>query len=170
MNAKEGTDLPALLRELHATGARFVVVGGMAANVHGSARLTLDLDVVYARGADDLDRLARGLSHLRPYLRGAPPGLPFRLDVATLRRGLNFTLDTRLGPLDLLGEVAGGGRYEDLEPRSQEVELFGMRVRCLDLVTLIAVKRAAGRPKDLEAIAELEALVEERRAVGLPPE
>jgi len=77
--------------------------------------------------------------------------------------GLNFTLSTSLGSLDLLGEVTGGGSYDALLPHSQEVEAFGHRFRVVDLATLIRLKRAAGRPKDLEPIAELEALLDERR-------
>jgi predicted nucleotidyltransferase len=87
--------------------------------------------------------------------------LPFVLDVATLRNGLNFTLTTRLGDLDLLGEVVGGGAYRDLLPHTFIVEAFGVKFRCVDLPTLIKLKRAAGRPKDLESIAELQALLEE---------
>jgi predicted nucleotidyltransferase len=89
--------------------------------------------------------------------------LPFQWSEATLRMGLNFTLATNLGDLDLLGEVTGGGRYEDLLEHTIEVEIFGIRCRCLDLEALIRVKRAAGRPKDLEAIAELEAIREEQQ-------
>jgi len=137
-------------------------VGGIAGAAHGLARATYDLDIVYARGQDNLARLVAALTPLSPYLRGAPPGLPFRLDVATLRRGLNFTLTTTLGDLDLLGELTGGGRYEDLLDHKVEAPLFGHNCRYLGLEKLIEVKRAAGRPKDLEAIAELEALKEDR--------
>jgi hypothetical protein len=77
-------------------------------------------------------------------------------------RGLNFTLATSLGDLDLFGELIGGGTYEALAPHCELVSLFGFECRCLGLDRLIAVKRAAGRPKDLEAIAELEALRDER--------
>ena len=101
------------------------------------------------------------LASEEPYLRGAPPGLPFRWTVTTLRAGLNFTLTTRRGDVDLLGEVTGGGNYDALLPHTIEQELFGLRCRFLDLEWLIRTKRAAGRPKDLEAIAELEALLEE---------
>jgi len=79
-----------------------------------------------------------------------------------LARGLNFTLTTRLGELDLLGEVTGGGGYADLLSHAVEASLFGSPCRLLSLEKLILVKRAAGRPKDFEAIAELEALKEER--------
>ena len=84
-----------------------------------------------------------------------------------MRKGLNFTLTTTLGDIDLLGEVTGGGNYEALLPHCLELKVFGIECRCLKLDKLIEVKRAAGRPKDLEAIAELEAIREERQKLGL---
>ncbi len=141
----------------------FVIIGGVAAVVHGSARLTFDLDVVYARDEENILRLVQALKPHSPYLRGAPPGLPFVFDAETVQRGLNFTLTTDLGNLDLLGEVVGGGTYEDLLPHSEEIEMFGVTCLCLGLERLIHIKRAAGRPKDFEAIAELEAILEERQ-------
>jgi hypothetical protein len=101
-----------------------------------------------------------------PYLRGAPKGLPFRLDLKTVSRGLNFTLTTSLADLDLLGEITGGGNFEDLTPDAIDARIFGVTCKCIDLPTLIATKRAAGRPKGLEAIAELEALLEETEKEG----
>lgn len=156
------TDYARLLRALASAGVEFVVVGGAAATTHGAARLTLDLDVVYRRTPDNLERVVECMSGLDPYLRGAPPGLPFRWDIDTLRHGLNFTLDTNAGAIDFLGEIAGGGTYESLLPDSDTVSVFGVECRRLGLDRLIQVKRAAGRPKDLEAIAELEALRDER--------
>lgn len=156
------TDFKALLRALRGAEVDFILVGGVAATVHGSARLTLDLDVVYSRSPANLERLALALTPYHPYLRGAPRGLPFRWDAATLARGLNFTLTTDLGDIDLLGEITGGGLYADLLPYSIVIQVFGIECRCLGLERLIHVKRAAGRPKDLEAIAELEAIGEER--------
>lgn len=143
-------------------GVEFVLIGGVAGNIHGSARLTYDVDIVYDRSRTNLERIAKRLRPFKPYLRGAPPGLPFKLDVPTLRNGLNFTLTTHLGDLDLLGEVVGGGGYRDLLPHTFDVDAFGVKFKCVDLPTLISLKRAAGRPKDLESIAELEALREER--------
>ncbi|MFL5451211.1 MAG: hypothetical protein ACJ78V_04825 [Myxococcales bacterium] len=139
----------------------FIVVGGLAAIVHGSPRLTQDVDVVYSRSAENLQRIVDALRPHEPYLRGAPPGLPFLWDARTLKNGLNFTLRTTLGDIDLLGEITGGGGYENLLPHSQELPMFGVRARVLDLDKLIEVKRAAGRPKDFETIAELEAIREE---------
>lgn len=151
-------DFERILCALSLHEVRFIIVGGVAATVHGSARLTQDLDIVYARDRDNLEALVAALSGHNPTLRGAPAGLPFRFDALTLRAGLNFTLTTGLGPLDLLGEISGGGRFEDLVERTVRISLFGTECFCLDLKTLIAVKRAAGRPKDLETIAELETI------------
>jgi predicted nucleotidyltransferase len=156
------TDFERLLGALCAEDVRFIIVGGLAAVIHGSARLTQDIDLVYERSDENIERLVRALHEHHPYLRGAPPGLPFDWSVATLRAGLNFTLTTRVGDIDVFGDIAGGGTYDDLLPHTIEVELFGYGCRCLDLPRLIATKRAAGRARDLEAIAELEALSDER--------
>jgi hypothetical protein len=121
----------------------------------------MDLDVSYARTPANLERVVAALAPHDPYLRGAPPGLPFDWSVRTLEQGLNFTLTTRLGAIDLLGEIVGGGRHEDLLPHSTTVRAFDRDFRILDLPWLIRVKRAGGRPKDLEVVAELEALREE---------
>jgi predicted nucleotidyltransferase len=155
-------DFPALLRALAEARVEFIIVGGAAATAHGSARLTQDLDVVYSRDPANLERLAAALAPHEPYLRGAPEGLPFALDAKTLKAGLNFTLTSKLGDIDLLGEITGGGGYRELIGDTIEIELFGVRCRCLGLERLIEVKRAAGRPKDLEAIAELEVIRSEQ--------
>jgi predicted nucleotidyltransferase len=156
------TDFRTLVEVLANAEVEFVIVGGLAATVHGSARLTQDIDVVYARSDTNLERLADSLAPLAPYPRGAPSGLPFEWSVATLRHGLNFTLTTAAGDIDLLGEITGGGDYEDLLSHTLEIELFGHRCLCLDLEWLIRTKRAAGRPRDFEVVAELQVLREER--------
>src|SRR3954469_11555751 len=159
MDANFGEILPLLTRH----HVRFIVVGGGAAIAHGSARLTSDVDVVYARDAENIRNLAAALENYGPYLRGAPPDLPFHWDEPTIKSGLNFTLRTTLGDLDLLGEVTGGGPYEALLPFSEEMTAFGIRCRFVTLERLIQLKRAAGRPKDFDALAELQAILEERR-------
>jgi len=83
-------------------------------------------------------------------------------DERTIDRGLNFTLITNLGELDLLGEITVGGDYDALLPYSEELDLFGVNHRCLGLEKLIDVKAAVGRPKDFEAVALLRALLQER--------
>jgi len=155
------TDFNALLRLLTENEVEFIIVGGAAATAHGSARLTVDLDVVYKRSSENIARIVNALRPIKPYLRGAPPGLPFDWSVETIAKGLNYTLITTLGALDLLGEIVGGGGYEQLFPETIEVEIAGVNCLCLNLERLIKVKRAAGRPKDLETVAELQQILDE---------
>ncbi len=124
------TDFEALLGTLDRNRVEYIVVGGAAALAHGSARFTQDLDIVYSRSTENLDRLVSALRDFKPYLRGVPPGLPFIWDRATLSRGLNFTLETSLGMIDLLGEIPGGGTYTDLAASSVELELFSGTCKC----------------------------------------
>ena len=156
------TQFEALLSALKHEGVSFVIVGGIAATLHGSARLTNDLDIVYERSTENYERLAGALHPFGPYLRGAPAGLPFRFDPQTIKRGLNFTLRTNAGDIDLLGELTGVGSFQMVLEQSLEVALFGTTHRFINLEGLIKSKRAAGRPKDLEVIAELETIREER--------
>jgi len=156
------TDFAELLRVLSRAGVDFIIVGGFAGTLHGSTVPTRDLDIVYSREPDNLERLVAALAPHGPYLRGAPPGLPFRWDAGTVRSGLNFTLSTDLGAIDLLGEIAGGGNFDALRPHAEKVTLFGVACLCLGLKKLIEVKRAAGRARDLQAVADLQALLEER--------
>lgn len=137
-----------------------VIVGGVAAAIHGSSLLTTDLDVCYGREAANLSRLADALQSVNARLRNAPEGLPFILDSETLKRGLNFTFTTDIGDLDLLGEVRGIGNYDAVIADSLTVELFGFQFAVMDISKLITAKRAAGRPKDLLALPELEAIRE----------
>src|SRR2546426_11268201 len=127
------TDFEKALAVLTGGGVEFIVIGGVGGRLHGSAFITQDLDVVYARNRENIRRLAAALEPHHPYLRGAPEGLPFRWDERTIRNGLNFTLTTSFGDLDLLGEATGGGDYEALAPHSCEVSGFGVRFRLLNL-------------------------------------
>ncbi len=150
-----------LLQGFFQAGVEFIIVGGAAATAHGSARLTQALDLVYRRTPENIAPLAAAIASYDPYLRGALPELPFRFDAVTIQLGSNFTLTTTRGDVDLLGEITGGGGYEDLLPDSIQLVFFGVECWCLGLERLIEVKRAAGRPKDFEAIADLEAILEE---------
>lgn len=158
----ETTDFERVLHALHQAGVEFILIGGLAAVVWGASRFTRDVDIVYRRTPENLQRLVDALTPLAPYLRDAPPGLPFHWDTETLKRGLNFTLSSDAGPIDLFGEVVGGGTYDSLKAAAVEVELFGIPCLCVSLRKLIELKRAAGRPRDLEVVAELEQQLEEQ--------
>ncbi|MBI4472897.1 MAG: hypothetical protein HY646_09530 [Acidobacteria bacterium] len=108
------------LELLSSYGVECVIVGGVAAALHGSSLPTYDLDVCYARDSGNLDRLARALIAVHAVLRGAPAGLPFVLDAETLKKGVNFTFDTDIGPLDILGEVPGVGHFRMRAPGSND--------------------------------------------------
>jgi len=155
-------DPTAILRVLVAYEVKFVVVGGVSGNLHGATTLTEDIDIAYARDRENLERLASALRELRAKLRGAPKDLPFKLDAATLRAGLNFTFSTRLGPLDCIGEAAGGLTYDNLVGNAEPYPLSGMRVVAASLDDLIRMKRAAGRIKDRIEVENLSALREVR--------
>lgn len=156
-------DPPAIVRRLTEQHVEFVIVGGLAMIARGSASLTKDLDICYERTPDNLAALVAALGPLHPYLRGAPPGLPFQFDVLTLQSGLNFTFITDCGDLDLLGEVSGVGIYSQVLAQSSEELMFDMKVRVLSIDGLIAAKKAAGRNKDhghLQELLELKKMLD----------
>jgi len=141
-------------------GVEFVVIGGVAAILHGSTRVTYDLDICYSRSAANLKRLAEALAPFNPRPRGFPEGLPFLWDERMLRNSTVLTLQSSLGEIDLLAEVAGVGTYEQAKASSLVVEAFERQIHTLDLRALIQAKRTAGREKDRSALPELESLLE----------
>jgi hypothetical protein len=149
----------------------FIVIGGVAMRLHGSAHVTEDLDVMYARDPDNLVRLAEALKSYGPRLRGAPEDLPFRWDARTLKAGANFTLDTSIGWIDLLSQVSGVDSFDSLgcpparppagaqiRKRSIEMDLDGFTVKVASIDDIVAMKKAANRAKDKNHLLELEVL------------
>jgi hypothetical protein len=166
---QEGPDMVdpiTLVKLLVVHQVQFVIIGGQAMRAHGSAHVTEDIDLCYERSTANLAALAAALTPLHPYLRGVPPGLPFRFDVPTLAAGLNFTLITDCGEVDLLGEVSGIGSYTQVLAQSEERTLLGVTIRILSLDGLIAAKKAAGRGKDRQHLLELEELKKLREAAA----
>ena len=159
-----------ILHELTTFEVEFVVIGGIAAAAQGSVRPTYDLDICYNRTQENLERIVNTLAPLKPRLRDAPEYLPFLWDTRTLQQGLNFTLQTEYGAIDLLGEVAGLGIYERVLNVSEIVDFEGTPIKILTLDGLIIAKRATGRVRDLEQLLELEALLELRKQLVDDPE
>ncbi len=155
-----------LLSALSAGELDFVVIGGIAAGAHGSVAFTQDLDVAYAPDDRNLDRLGAVLVGLGARLRGVTDDVPFVPDGRTLRRTRVLTLDTAAGWLDLLAEPDGAPVYAQLRERAVDEDVGGIVVRVASLADLIAMKKAAGRPKDLIAVEELEAIERLQRELG----
>ncbi len=160
------TDTPGLLRELLARGVDFVVIGGIAAVLHGSPRVTQDLDVCFATDAGNLDALGTALVALDARLAGVDKDVPFVPDAHTLSRIMMLTLETSKGRLDALAAPTGAPPYGELRARAERYDIGGAFVLVASLEDLIAMKRASARPKDLADIAELS-VIRERRQV--PP-
>ena len=154
-----------LLRALHEAGVRHIIIGGFAVNAHGVIRPSKDLDVVPDPDPANLERLAALLSDLDAHHVGLrdfrPEEFPFDPTRAEdLRQGANFRLETRLGDLDILQWVAGiesDPAYDALAAEAIEGELDGIPLRVCGLEHLIAMKRAAGRPRDLDDLQRLGA-------------
>lgn len=146
------------VKALADAAVNFVIIGGFAAVAQGATFLTRDLDICYERSPENLRRLAGALKPFHPRLRGAPEGMPFVFDERALAQGMNFTLQTDLGDIDLIGEATRFGGFREFIGDAAQMSLFGASFRVASLDALIRSKRAAGRPKDLNVLPELEAL------------
>ena len=164
MEAKQVGEFQKIIAALAAAGLRFVIVGGVAMRLQGSAHITDDIDFAVARDPANLEAVVKALAPYHPSLRGAPPGLPFCWDARTLRNIMNITLQTDLGSVDLLGEVAGIASFEQLWNDATQLDLDGSSVHVASIPSLIAMKRAAGRPKDLLHLMELEQMLTQSEA------
>jgi len=151
-----------LLRALSDGGVDFVVIGGIAAILHGSARNTFDLDICFAGDAQNLEALGTVLVGLQARLRGVPDPVSFVPDAAALRRVEVFTLATAAGDLDVLRSPPGAPRYDVLRAHADRYDVGGFEVNVASVEDLIAMKTAAGRPKDLSDVEELEAILRVR--------
>jgi predicted nucleotidyltransferase len=153
---------------LATAGVEFMVIGGQAEALMGSARVTYDVDLCYRRTPENLERLAAALRTLKLTLRGAPTDLKFRLDAEALALGSNFTFEVDgEDPLDLLAYLEPVGTYDDIVATSETVQIGGRAVRVIGLEDLIRVKRHLGRPKDRESLLQLEAIKRLRAEEGL---
>ena len=155
-----------LLRKLDEGRVDFVVIGGIAAIARGSAQFTQDLDISYAPDEQNLERLGRVLVDLGARLRGVTDDVPFIPDGSTLRRTRVLTLETPIGLIALLAQPDGAPTYDHLRERASPEVVAGVKVRIASLEDLIAMKKAAGRPKDLVAVEELEAIQRLQRERG----
>ncbi|HEU4598784.1 MAG TPA: hypothetical protein VFS26_03480 [Solirubrobacterales bacterium] len=159
----QAPDVRQLLEPLIRHGVSFVLIGGMAGIARGSSYPSYDLDVAYARDKANVRRLVSALQEIGVRLRGAPEDLPFLLDERTIENGANFTFVTPFGDLDVLADVSGIRSFDELVAASEEREVFGLPVRVASIDHLIAMKRAANRPKDRNMLEEYVVLADEIR-------
>ncbi|HEV2010480.1 MAG TPA: hypothetical protein VGS17_05575 [Candidatus Limnocylindria bacterium] len=164
MPARGTLDPLEILRVLVEHDVRFVVIGGIAAALHGSTTLTADLDILYDRSGDNIERLARALAALGAVRRDLPAGLPAPLDARTVRNGLNFLLTTRQGDLDCIGETPSGRfTHAQVAPTAERMRIgTDLEIDVASLDELIRMKRATGRTKDRIELETLSALRDER--------
>lgn len=160
-------DVAELLRRLHAAGVEHVLIGGLAVNAHGVIRATRDVDICPSPDPGNLDRLASLLKQLGVRQLGVEdegfgdremPFDPTRPE--DLAEGGNFRLETPLGVLDIMQWVPGIGAeqaYETLDRDARQATAFGVTIRVCSLAALREMKRAAGRPRDLQDLADLAA-------------
>lgn len=163
MSSDPPYDALPVLRLLAEAEVDFVVIGGVAGGAHGSVYPTFDVDIAYARGAANLEKLAQVLRSVGARLRGTPPDVPFQLDARSLSEGANFTFDTSLGPVDILGYAAGAPSYDRLREAAIVIDVDGRAVRVASLDHLIGMKEAAGRTKDRLMATEYRTLADEIR-------
>jgi predicted nucleotidyltransferase len=147
-----------ILRRLVERGVDFVVIGGIAAVLHGSPRNTFDLDICFATDDVNLAALGDVLTALGARLKGVDEDVPFVADARTLRQVELLTLVTSLGELDVLNRPPGAPPYRELRQHADRYDLGGFNVSVASIDDLIAMKQAAGRAKDLVDIEELEAI------------
>jgi hypothetical protein len=156
----------ALLLQLTAYGVDFVVIGGITATLYGSPRDTFDLDICPAEDPANLDALGRALVDADARLRGLDEDVPFVPDARTLAGVEILTVDTSLGPLDILLRPGGGPPYRQLRSRATRLDVGTAAVLVASIDDLIAMKLATGRAKDRADIDELEAIRRLERRLG----
>lgn len=156
-------DFVRIIRTLKNHDVAFVLIGGTAGNAHGSPSITYDVDICYARSAENLEHLTGALRELNAQRRGpgVDPSLPFHLDPKTFQLGDSFTFTTDAGDLDCLGTPAGTTGYEELAANAVTMDIGGYAVPVTALEDLMRMKRSAGRPKDRIELEVLGALRDE---------
>jgi hypothetical protein len=157
-----GFDPTEILRILDTHEVCYVLIGGMAATLHGAEYVTADLDITPSTVADNLDRLSAALSELDAHIRapGEVGGLPFSHDAASLARADVWNLTTRFGDLDLAFRPAGTAGYDDLRRDAVTIDIHGVTAVVASLADVVRSKAAAGRDKDRQALPMLRRLLD----------
>jgi Nucleotidyltransferase of unknown function (DUF6036) len=154
MDSTASPDPELILGALAEHGVDYVIVGGLAVQTHGHMRTTLDIDVFPAPEPANLARLADALNALGARVLN-PGSEGLAISAQMLPRATMWQLDTRHGPIDVLHDAPGAPPYRELRRRALEVRLGEKRVAVAGRDDLINMKRASGRPVDLDDLAAL---------------
>ncbi len=154
-------DFLELFRALDSAGVEHVVVGGVAAILEGAPIATLDLDIVYRPGHDNLHRLVTLLDKLEARYRD-PAGRDIRPTIERLEINEVNLLDTNLGPLDVMQRIGANWSWDDVLERSSVVQLRDLEVRVLGLASIIESKLIANRDKDRAMLPVLRRTLEQK--------
>ncbi|HUF83411.1 MAG TPA: hypothetical protein VMQ81_02350 [Acidimicrobiia bacterium] len=148
---------------LAAQDVAYIVIGGLAAVLHGSPTRTGDADICPDRDPANLRRLAAGLRQLEARIRvdAEPEGFPFTCDEHFLASMAMVNLVTPFGALDISFEPAGTEGYDDLIRNAVSLNVGGTEVQVASLDDVIRSKTAADRPKDHQTLSTLRALRDE---------
>lgn len=152
------TQFEPIVRHLAKHTVEYIVIGGRAETLLGSARVTHDPDLCYRRTPENLERVAAALKELKPTLRGAPKDLPFILDARSLALGNNYAFETIYGALDMLGYVEPLGDFEAIALRAERTRFGDHELLVISLDDLIRIKQHINRPKDRDSLMHLLAI------------
>jgi predicted nucleotidyltransferase len=147
-----------LLQRLAVAGADFVVVGGLAMGAWGVVRGTKDVDIVVASNTENLKRVAEVAVATGGHVQQGEALLGTPISIASaLASGEQVAIETKLGRLDVVQGLDGVPSFEELRSRATEVEILGTEVWVCSRDDLKAMKRAAGRTRDLADLEDLDA-------------
>ena len=155
-----------LLKKLVNEGVEFVIVGGFAGVVHGCTYVTEDLDICFDFSCVNLMRLKKALSALNPVHRMTTNRKKLELNEKNCRQFKNLYLDTDIGRLDCLSFISGIGQFDEVKKASCVIEAEGIRFMVLDIDGLIMSKKAMNRPRDKQAILQLDAIQKLKKKSG----
>lgn len=149
-----------LIKSLSKNNVELIIIGEVASFFYGIKTISTKLEVIYLSVEENINKIVSALSPFDPKLRDQPKSLICNFDKFLFQNTKPLLIETNIGCIDLLGEVSGVGNFKAVESESVEMEIFDVFVKVISLDDLIKAKHAAGRPKDLLVLPELEALRE----------
>jgi len=156
-------DFFTLLKKLSKSKVDYIIIGGFACIAHGCTYVTQDIDICLDFNTDNLLRLQKALADLHPVHRMTPKKLKLHLTKENCKQLKNLYLDTDIGQLDCIGFVEGAGDFKQVKSKSMLLEINKVKVSVLNIDAIIESKKNLNREKDIQAIAQLEAIKKLRK-------